>query len=106
MRVCNTDRLYHYLLGGADALPGICARGLLPLSAMPESPRWRTLEQVRPGFHREIYALFAEPVLGRPYRHSDVFFTPLDFRRLPDLALPRDPGSPSPWPPWRPATPR
>jgi hypothetical protein len=87
MIVCSTDRLYHYLLGGDAALGSIRERGLLPLSAMPESELWRALERDIPGFYLELYALFAEPVLGRPYGNSGVFLTPIDFRRMPDLPL-------------------
>ena len=87
MVVCRTDRLYHYLIGGEGALAAILERGLLPLSAQPESVRWRAIEREWPGFYRGIYATFAEPLLQRPYRHSGVFLTPIDFRRLPDLPL-------------------
>lgn len=87
MIVCETDRLYHYLLGGDEALPSILERGLLPLSAMPEHPRWQRSERALPAFYRQLYAQWAEPVLRRPYRHSGIFLTPIDFRRLPDLLL-------------------
>lgn len=87
MIVCSTDRLYHYLLGGDAALGSILERGLLPLSAMPESERWRAIERDMPGFYRDLYARFAEPVLGPMYSNSGVFLTPIDFRRMPDLPL-------------------
>jgi hypothetical protein len=85
--VCRTDRLYHYLLGGEDAIPAILEQGLLPLSALPESERWRRIEAERTGFFRDLYTTFALPVLQRPFRHSGVFLTPIDFRLLPDLPL-------------------
>ncbi len=87
MNVCSTDHLFHYLLNGEGALEAILERGLLPLSAIPGSARWRRIEQEQPGFYRAIYATFAQPALQRPYRHSVVFLTPIDFRRLPDLPL-------------------
>jgi hypothetical protein len=87
MQVCRTDRLYHYLINGEEALSAILAAGLLPLSAMPESPRWQQLASVRPGFYRDLYAQFAEPVIRRPYSNSGIFLTPIEFRLLPGLAL-------------------
>lgn len=87
MIVCSTDRLYHYLLDGDATLDSILEHGLLPLSDMPESERWQALERDMPGFYRDLYALFAEPVLRRPYSNSGVFLTPIDFRRMPDLPL-------------------
>lgn len=89
MQVCSTERLYHYLLNGEESLPAILANGLLPLSAMPESSRWRQLEAEHPGFYRGLYAQFAEAVLRRPYSNSGIFLTPIDFRLLPELALVR-----------------
>ena len=89
MQVCSTDHLYHYLINGEAVLSAILANGLLPLSAFPEGQRWRDLEAMRPGFYREIYALFAEPIVRRPYSNSGVFLTPIDFRLLPDLILAR-----------------
>lgn len=80
--VCRVDVLYHYMLGGQEALPGILERGLLPLSAFPESERWRQLEP----FFRSLYAEWAEPLLG-PFRNSGVFLSPIDFRQLPGSVL-------------------
>ena len=80
--VCRVDTLYHYLLAGDDNLPGILSRGLLPLSAFPESERWQRFEP----FYRWLYAQWAEPLLG-PFRNSGVYFTPIDFRRLPGSYL-------------------
>lgn len=85
-QACRTDRLYHYLLSDEADLAAIVASGLLPLSARPDSARWQMHEAARPNFYRDLYALFAEPVLQRPYRHSGIFLTPIDFRRLPGLA--------------------
>lgn len=87
MNVCSTDRLFHYLLGGEEVLDSILERGLLPLSAFPESERWQQIEQVRPGFYQWIYETFAEPVVRKPYTNSGVFLTPIDFRLLPDTSL-------------------
>lgn len=80
--VCRTDTLYHYLLGGDEALPGILSRGLLPLSAFPDSERWQKAEPL----YRDLYAQWAEPLLG-PFRNSGVYFTPIDFRQLPGSYL-------------------
>ena len=85
--VCRTDRLYHYLLGEPPDVAPILAHGLLPLSAMPQSAKWRAVEAARPGIFRSLYGLFAEPVLGSEYRNSGVFLTPIDFRLLPDMTL-------------------
>lgn len=81
-KVCRTDTLYHYLLSGDDSLPDILRRGLLPLSAFPESERWQQFES----FYRSLYAQWAEPLLG-PFRNSGVYFTPIDFRQLPGSYL-------------------
>lgn len=89
MQVCRTDRLFHYLLQGDASLPAILTRGLLPLSAMPESDRWRSLERESPGFFAELYRLIAEPIIKRPYSNSGVFLTPIDFRLLPEYRLAR-----------------
>ncbi|MFO7274315.1 MAG: hypothetical protein DIU55_005550 [Bacillota bacterium] len=80
--VCRVDTLYHYLFGGEESLPGILSRGLLPLSAFPESERWQRLEPI----YRSLYAQWAEPLLG-PFRNSGVYFTPIDFRMLPGTFL-------------------
>lgn len=37
MKICRSDRLFHYLLGSEENLPLIVERGILPLSAFPES---------------------------------------------------------------------
>jgi hypothetical protein len=89
MIVCQNDRLFHYLLGGKDALPGILERGLQPLSSFPESEAWRRMEEALPGFYRMIYETFAQPVLRRPYSNSGVFLTPIDFRLMPGSLLAR-----------------
>lgn len=89
MKVCRNDRLFHYLLGGEDNLPLILEQGLLPLSCFPKSEAWRRLEEMLPGFYRAIYETFAQPLLKRPYTHSGVFFTPIDFRLMPDSLLTR-----------------
>lgn len=87
MWVCSTDCLYHYLLGEPAAAASILRTGLLPLSAMPDSARWREIEAARPGVFEQLYGLFAEPILRQPYRNSGVFLTPIDFRRLPETHL-------------------
>jgi hypothetical protein len=61
--------------------------GLRPLSDFPESERWQQLEAQMPGFYRNLYAMIAEPVLGRPYENSGVFITPIDFRVVTNTYL-------------------
>lgn len=80
--VCREDLLYHYLLGGEDHLPSILENGLLPLSTFRDSERWQRFGP----FYRSLYAQWAEPLLG-PFRNSGVYFTPIDFRRLPGSFL-------------------
>ena len=96
--VCSVDRLYHYMLSGARDLGSILEHGLLPLSARPESDRWKQMESGRPGFFEWIYEAFAKPIVQLPYRHSGVFLTPIDFRDmagvkiadLPRIVIPLD----------------
>lgn len=86
LSILATGHLYHYLLDGPETLGSILERGLLPLSARPENPRW---QRINPDLFRYVYALLAEPVLQRPYTNSGVFLTPIDFRALPDQPLSR-----------------
>ena len=87
MRVCRTDRLYHYLLHGADGLDLLLREGIRPLSARPENERWQAVQRSRPGFFETLYDLFARPVLRVPYHNSGVFLTPIDFRLMPGTRL-------------------
>ena len=87
MKVCRNDHLFHYLLGGEENLPTILERGLLPLSAFPESKAWRRLEETLPGFYQTIYEVIGKPVLKQPYTNSGVFLTPIDFRLMPAAPL-------------------
>ena len=89
MKICRSDRLFHYLLGSEENLPLIVERGILPLSAFPESEAWRRLEESLPGFYQAIYEAIGKPVLKRPYTNSGVFLTPIDFRLMPGSPLSR-----------------
>jgi hypothetical protein len=83
--VCSTDTLYHYLFNpDPDAISAILENGLHPLSDFPDSPRWKQIESVYPGFFEWLYEEFAEPVLKKPYTNSGIFLSPIDFRRMPD----------------------
>ncbi|MHB8757552.1 MAG: hypothetical protein ACYC6V_06025 [Bacillota bacterium] len=88
-----TDRLYHYFFRPEEletALDDILANGLLPLSARPDSERWKLIQQYRPGFYELLYEGFARPIVGRPYSNSGVFLTPIDFRRMIGLSAEAD----------------
>ncbi len=88
-----TDRLFHYFFRPeelAKALDDILANGLLPLSARPDSERWKLIQQYRPGFYELLYEQFARPVIDKPYSNSGVFLTPIDFRRLAGLSADAD----------------
>ncbi len=102
--VIVTDRLFHYFFRPQEletSLQDILENGIQPLSARPDSERWKQIQAHRPGFFEMIYDLAARPVIGRPYSNSGVFLTPIDFRpmaalstsagymaRLPRLAVP------------------
>lgn len=86
--VCRTDRLYHYLFQADEGrIASMLEAGLQPLSAFPDSPRWREIQEVQPGFFERLYEMVAAPVLDRPYDNSGVFLTPIDFRLLPGTFL-------------------
>ena len=87
VKVCTTDRLYHYLFNGEESIDAILAEGLLPLSALSNQPRWLSLNQRFPDLFKSLYTLFAEPILKEPYRNSGIFLTPIDFRKMPDQPL-------------------
>lgn len=87
MKVCQTDRLYHYLLNGEESIDAILAEGLLPLSALPNDPRWVSVAEYFPNLFESLYTLFAKPILIDPYRNSGIFLTPIDFRAMPDQPL-------------------
>ena len=89
MEVCHTDRLYHYILNGDEAIDAIVEQGLLPLSAMPDHPRWLSVRTLYPHHFESLHKLFAEPVAATPCRNSGIFLTPIDFRALPDQSLSR-----------------
>lgn len=88
MRVCSTDRLYHYFLNSdPDAVEGVRRHGLLPLSHQTRSALPDLQERL--AFYRSLYVEWAQPILGRPYENSGVFLTPIDFRRLGSHAMAR-----------------
>jgi hypothetical protein len=54
--VSSTDTLYHYLFNpDPDAISAILENGLRSLSDFPESPRWKQIESVYPGFFEWLY---------------------------------------------------
>jgi hypothetical protein len=86
--VCRTDRLYHcQFQANEEQIASMVQAGLQPLSAFPDSPRWREIQAVQPGFFERLYELIAAPVLAHPYPNSGVFLTPIDFRLLPGTYL-------------------
>lgn len=98
MPVCKNDVLYHYLLENNSNATSFIDKGLLPLSAFPESTAWKNLEKVLPGFYQQLYELIAEPIIKQPHINSGVFLTPIDFRLIPGsylsdhtrIAIPRE----------------
>jgi len=95
-RVCSRDRLYHYLLDPSVSIEDIIRDGLLPLSS--QDAMGRPYHDIKLGLYRDLYHEIAEPWLRRPYEHSGVFLTPIDFRlieghrlaALPRVAVPVD----------------
>jgi hypothetical protein len=86
--VCSTTHLYHYLFNPTDdAVDSFLKHGIRPLSDFPDSPRWKQLQENRPGFYENLYKMMAEPVLQKPYVNSGIFITPIDFRLLPGTYL-------------------
>ncbi|NUM46713.1 MAG: hypothetical protein HUU38_18570 [Anaerolineales bacterium] len=86
--ICSTTHLFHYLFNPEeDVLESFLTQGIRPLSDFPESDRWKQLEAHIPGFYKNLYAMFAEPVLQKPYPNSGIFITPIDFRQLPGTYL-------------------
>ncbi|WP_460522851.1 hypothetical protein [Flindersiella endophytica] len=86
---CSVTHVFHYLRPEADprSLDSILSRGLLPLSAMPEHPQYDEQLGANPDRFTQRYAELAEPVLRKAYHNSGVFFTTIDFRRLPGSPL-------------------
>lgn len=88
MQVCSSEYLFHTLLNQQEDLTeSILREGLRPLSDFPESKRWQQTQSEFPGFFEKIYDVIARPVLQRPYLHSGVFLSPIDFQLLPDSIL-------------------
>jgi hypothetical protein len=86
--VCSTDTLYHYLFNpDPELISSILENGLRPLSDFPESPRWKQIESIYPGFFEWLYGEFAAPILKKPYANSGIFLSPIDFRRMPDSLM-------------------
>lgn len=86
---CSVTHVFHYLRPDADprSVDSILRRGLLPLSSMPEHPQYAEQLDADPDRFTRRYAELAEPVLGKAYSNSGVFFTTIDFRRLPGSPL-------------------
>jgi len=86
--ICSSTHLFHYMFNpNQDSVDSFLQNGILPLSAFPESDRWKELEEQMPGFYENLYKMIAEPVLKKPYTNSGVFITPIDFRLLPESFL-------------------
>jgi hypothetical protein len=90
--VSSTTHLYHYMFypdPGAER--SFLENGIRPLSDFPDSERFRQIQEHMPGFYENLYKLFAEPVLQKPYQNSGIFITPIDFRLLPGTFLAEKP---------------
>jgi hypothetical protein len=88
MQVCSTQTLYHTLLNAEFETVGpIMKNGLRPLSDFPDSERWQQIEKHMPGFYKNLYEQVAQPVLKKPYSHSGIFVSPIDFQKLPESLL-------------------
>jgi hypothetical protein len=87
MPAVSITHLFHYAVVRDADFDAILREGLRPLSDFPDSDRWQEIERHAPGFFESLYALVAEPVLGRPYERSGIFLTPIDFRALPGTLL-------------------
>jgi hypothetical protein len=76
--VIRTDVLFHYTLRPGFDPTAVFRKGLLPLSSLDP-----VAADASRGTRRELYVLFAAPVLG-PHgdRHSGIFLTPIDFNRI------------------------
>jgi len=88
--VCRTDLLFHYLLKSApESVHSILRSGLHPLSRLVCERLGRVQEDTERtlSFYERIYQSHVEPVLGRPFPHSGVFLTPIDFRLVPSSFL-------------------
>ncbi len=84
MPVCSTQYLYHTLLNSEfQKVDSILKNGLRPLSDFPDSDRWQQLEKHMPGFYENLYEQVAQPLLQKPYIHSGIFVSPIDFQKLP-----------------------
>ncbi len=84
MQVCSTQYLYHTFLNSEfEQVDPILKNGLRPLSDFPNSARWQQIEKHLPGFYKNLYDQVAQPILQKPYRHSGIFVTPIDFQKLP-----------------------
>lgn len=71
--ICSSTHTYHY-----NVNDDILRRGLLPLSDMPDHPRFADQKRRFRPRYREL----AWPLLQRPYVNSGVFFTSVDLYRL------------------------
>ena len=88
MQVCSIQYLYHTLLNSEfDKVDPILKNGLRPLSDFPNSDRWQQIEKHMPGFYKNLYDQIAQPILQKPYRHSGIFVTPINFQKLPSSLM-------------------
>ena len=78
---CSTELVFHYFLHGAPDADRLAVSGL---AARPPS----TAEM---SVHQEVYRALFEPLLGTGPTLPGVFFTPIDFYRLPGSPLRRMP---------------
>ncbi|HUF39578.1 MAG TPA: hypothetical protein VMN57_13715 [Anaerolineales bacterium] len=86
--VCSTTHLFHYMFNPDPAAErSFLEAGIRPLSDFPDSERFKQLQEHMPGFYENLYRMFAEPVLQKPYPNSGIFVTPIDFRLLPGTYL-------------------
>lgn len=87
-QVCSTEYAFHALLNPELALiDSILADGLRPLSDFPDSERWQQFQKHMPGFYEQLYEMVAMPIIQKPYPHSGIFVSPIDFRLLPDSTM-------------------
>ena len=87
MKICRSDRLFHYLLGSEENLPLIVERGLLPLSAFRKRSLGPPQESCRVSI-RQFTRPSASPCSSGP-TPTPGFLTPIDFRLMTGSPLSR-----------------
>ncbi len=81
-RPCSTTTAFHYRPGaGIETL--LARGGLRPLSALPDHPKHQQTVRDQPDRFSELWRDLAEPLLGREYRNSGIYFTTIDFWKHP-----------------------